>query len=339
MKRAVLIVLALLCCAPAFADTGGSMGGGSWSGGGGGGGYSGGGGGGYSGSHGSSYSSSSGGGSAGGAEAVLLIVGIAIWGILALVKYAANKDVYDPSADDGILGLGHFTPAADTIDVTVLRVAIDARSRKYLQSELARIAKLADTATPSGRATMLREVSLTLRRLRDAWVYAGAVNEPMRALGSQQQVFARHVNDARSRFKEETIRNEQGIHTATPASDYTARTDDGPGLILVSLIIAARRELYTVTRIGNGDDLRQALDGAGTLDASILVAVEIVWQPSEDGDRLSSVKLESLYPRPELVPIQGALVGKVFCAYCGGPFPMELISCPHCGAPAPGRHA
>ena len=110
-------------------------------------------------------------------------------------------------------------------------------------------------------------------------------------------------------------------------------------MILVSLIIAARRELYTVTQIGSGDDLRQALDGAGTLDASILVAVEIVWQPSEETDRMSSMELEALYPRPELIPLRGALVGKVFCSFCGGPFPMELVSCPHCGAPAPGRNA
>ena len=102
-------------------------------------------------------------------------------------------------------------------------------------------------------------------------------------------------------------------------------------------MIAARRELFTVTRIGNGDDLRAALEAASQLAPTALVAIEVIWQPSEDEDRLSSLELEARYPRPDVIPIQGALVGKMFCDHCGGPFPAELVSCPHCGAPAPGR--
>ena len=135
------------------------------------------------------------------------------------------------------------------------------------------------------------------------------------------------------------MRNEDGVHTATSASEYTPRSDEGAGLILISIIIAARRELFTVRQIGNGEDLRAALDGVGTLDTNTLVAVEVVWQPSEDTDRMSSMELEATYPKPQIVPILGALVGKTFCTYCGGPFPAELVSCPHCGAPAPGRSA
>ena len=110
-------------------------------------------------------------------------------------------------------------------------------------------------------------------------------------------------------------------------------------MILVSIILAARRTLYTVSEIGSGQDLSAALEAAGTLTAANLVAVEIVWQPSEDSDRLSSVELEAKYPRPELIPINGALVGKTFCTYCGAPFPAELVSCPQCGAPARETHA
>ena len=75
-------------------------------------------------------------------------------------------------------------------------------------------------------------------------------------------------------------------------------------------------------------------DAASQLSTGSLIAIEIVWQPSEDSDRLSSMELEAKYPRPDLIPLQGALVGKTFCTYCSGPFPAELVSCPHCGAPA-----
>jgi uncharacterized membrane protein len=219
----------------------------------------------------------------------------------------------------------------------VLRIAVDGRARKFVQSELARIAKLADTNTDEGRALMLREVAMLLRRLRDAWVYGGAVNQEMGSMSAQHSVFQHHVDDARARFREETIRNEQGVTTSTAPAQYTPRSDEGAGLILVSIIVAARRELFTVETIGHGDDLRRALEAASQLTPDNLVAIEIVWQPSEDSDRLSSMELEAKYPRPELIPIQGALVGKTFCSYCGGPFPAELVSCPHCGAPAPGR--
>jgi len=231
------------------------------------------------------------------------------------------------------MGYGNDTSIED-VDVSVLRVAIDGRARKFVQTELARIASAADTSTDEGRVAMLREVTLMLRRLRDAWIYGGAINEAMGDIDHEKSVFDHHVDDARVRFREETITNEQGVKSTTEASHYVPRSDEGAGVILVSIILAARRELFTVTEIASGNDLRNALESAATLTTDSLVAVEIVWQPSEDSDRLSSIELEAKYPRPELIPISGALVGKVFCAYCSGPFPAELVSCPHCGAPA-----
>jgi uncharacterized membrane protein len=262
----------------------------------------------------------------------MLLVGFVVIVIVA----GAVKSTMETN-DSGLSSYVEPYVPLDTVDVSVLRIAVDGRARKFIQTELKQIAETTDTATPQGRTAMLREVALLLRRVRDAWVYGGAINEPMRAIGASKTVFDRHVDDARSRFREETIRNEQGTKTSTAASSYTPRSDEGAGVILVSVIIAARRELFTVNRIGSGDDLRQALDSASQLATDNLVAIEIVWQPSEDADRLSSMELEAKYPRPDLIPIQGALVGKTFCSYCGGPFPAELVSCPHCGAPAPGR--
>jgi uncharacterized membrane protein len=352
----LIALVLLLVTGAAIADTGGSMGGGSWGGGGGGGGYSGGGGG-YSGGGGGYSSSSSGGGgswshsssggggwsssdgsSGGGAmppAVILFLVGIAA--IVIFIKLYADGG-FDTSNDYSYMSAASpYNPA--TADVTVLRVVVDGRARKFVQTELMRIANVADTKTEEGRATMLREVSMMLRKLRDAWVYGGAVNEPMRHLDNTKRIFDKHVDDARSRFREEVIRNADGTIQTRAASEYRPRSDEGAGLILVSMIVAARRELFTVNKIGDGDDLRRALEGASQLTPNHLIAIEIVWQPAEETDRLSSMELAAKYPRPDLIPITNALVGKVFCAYCTGPFPGELVSCPHCGAPAPGREA
>jgi uncharacterized membrane protein len=142
-------------------------------------------------------------------------------------------------------------------DVTVLRVAIDARARKRVQSELARIAGVADTKTAEGRAAMLREVALMLRRLRDSWVYGGAHNEPMMSMREAETCFRGHVDDARAKFRTETVRNEQGAITRADAPELHSTSDDGPGVMLVSLIVAARHELFTVNRIADGEELRR----------------------------------------------------------------------------------
>ncbi|MGE0397799.1 MAG: DUF1517 domain-containing protein [Kofleriaceae bacterium] len=342
-RAIVFLVLMAGISIPALADTGGSMGGGDWGGGGGGGG------GGYSSSsdysssssssdysYSSDYSSSNNYSSSDGSSTPLngfhIVGGLVIlvaWGVIQLAMKNSRGGFNYASTYHA----SSYIPM-DSVDVSVLRIALDGRARKFVQSELAKIAKTADTKTSEGRIAMLREVSLMLRRVRDAWVYGGAVNEPMRSLSAAKPVFDRHVDDARSRFRTETIRNVQGTTTTTHAPDFIPRSEEGAGVILVSIIVCARTELFTVKNIGTGEDLRKALEAAPHRAASDLVAIEIVWQPSEETDRMSSMELEAKYPHPELIPITGALVGKTFCEYCGGPFPAELVSCPHCGAPA-----
>lgn len=349
--RSLFLVLLLLFTGGALADTGGSMGGGNWGGGGstsGRSGYSGGNSssGGYSSpsrsysspsssgwssssSSRSSRSSSDDGGSGCtvaegiGATFVLLILAVIIG---ALIR--ADRPSHTT-----------YAPPPPSVDLSVLRVAVDGRARKFVQTELRRIAETADTRTDWGRAYMLHQVAFLCRRLRDAWVYGGALNYEMRAIGDAKQQFDRAVDDARSRFREEVIRNADGTITRKQPSAYVPRSDEGEGLILISIIIAARRELFNVNRLGDAEHLRLAFDAMSQLPQENLVAVEVVWQPAEENDRMSSMELEAKYPFPDIAPFPHSLVGKTFCTHCSGPFPAELVSCPHCGAPAPGREA
>jgi uncharacterized membrane protein len=269
------------------------------------------------------------------------IIGIVITSLIVLVLFGKAVYAAMERADNSYVSLsaGIYPFNTGDVDVTVLRVAIDGRARKFVQRELEVIADQYDTATADGRAGMLSEVANLLRRTRDAWVYGGAVNEPMRTLGETKPAYDRFVDDARSRFQYETISNVQGQRTKMAGPDITPHSFEGEGLILVTLVIAARTQLYTVTFIRDGEDLRKALEAVSYVSADQLVAVDIVWSPSEENDRMSSMELEARYPKPEIIPITGACAGrrasgKTFCAYCSGPFPAELRSCPHCGAPA-----
>src|SRR5690606_35074431 len=156
-----------------------------------------------------------------------------------------------------------------------------------------------------------------------SWLYGGADNEPMRPRDEALAAVARHVDDARSRVKH-PAKISTPLHP--PAS-----------LVLVSIIVAARGELLSVTDLATGEDLRRALEAAAHRAPDDLIAVELVWVPSEPGATLTSLDIEAHYRTSELHPLPGAMVGKVFCTYCAGPFPGELVTCPHCGAPAPGR--
>jgi hypothetical protein len=211
--------------------------------------------------------------------------------------------------------------ASGTIDVTVVRIAVDGRAAKFVQSELEAIVKTYPGDTDDSRARKLRELSIMLRRVRDSWIYGGADNDPLRPRAEALAAVARHVDEARSRVKQ-------------PVTQLAAPSRPPIGLILVSVVVAARGELMTVTDLATSEDIRRALEAAVDRAPSDLLAVEVVWVPGEAGQQLSSLDLEAHYRTSELHLLAGSRVGKTFCTYCGGPFPMELVTCPHCGAPA-----
>jgi hypothetical protein len=173
-------------------------------------------------------------------------------------------------------------------DVGVVAIAVDSSVSKFVQDGLARL---------PADATKMRELGLLLRRVRDAWLAGGAVNEPVRRDDDAMAVFAKHVADARA------LRS-----VAT-----------GGAMLLVTIVVAARGELATVSDAGGAEELRRALEAAAYRDD--LVAVDVI--ATGIGDL-----------PPGMVRLATSLAGKVVCKSCGAPFPAELVSCPRCGAPA-----
>jgi uncharacterized membrane protein len=317
--------LTLVAGAAAARPTGGSMGGGSF-------GHSSSSGGSHSsGGYPSSYPSSGGSHSSGGSlssDDTGTVFALMFGSVFVLILVGVAQDSVDARAR---ARRDRVAAARASVDVTVLHVGLDARARPFVQRELARIAEIADTATADGRMTMLREVALLLRRLRSSWLYGGAYNEPLETMGGAESTFHHHVDDARARFTHEVVHNEQGVVTRAATPDLVTSSDDGPGIVLVTIVVAAGIELFTIGEIADGEDLRKALEGLSNLTSGALVAVEVVWMPAADRDHLSSVELEVAYPPPAIYKLEGAIAGKVFCGYCGCPYPAEALSCPNCG--------
>jgi uncharacterized membrane protein len=213
-----------------------------------------------------------------------------------------------------------------------LALGVDWRARADLQAALAQLAASGDTGSEAGRARLLGETTLALRRAELSWLYVGYQELGWRAPSEAESTFRNAANDARARFQREMVRNADGHVTTGPApAALSARPEEGPGLIVVTVIVVARRRPQPVADPRDATSIRAALDDRGTLRADELVAFEVVWSPAAEEDRMSSAELEQHYPDLALID-PATIAGRVFCSYCQGPFPMELLKCPHCGA-------
>lgn len=214
---------------------------------------------------------------------------------------------------------------------SVLQIGLDWHVRAGVQTQLARLAREGDPASREGRARLLGETTLALRRAETGWLYAAYRQESRLGREDAERLYRAAGQEARARFRREVVRNAGGDIVEQSAEMPAPRADEGPGTAVVTLIVVARRDVAPVSDVRNARDIREALGDRGTLTPDEIVALEVVWSPALETDRMSSAELEQFYP--ELAKIDPAsIAGRVWCEYCGGPFAMELLRCPHCGA-------
>src|SRR5690606_19039454 len=185
------------------------------------------------------------------------------------------------------------------------------------------------------------ETVLALRRAEMSWLYAAVANYHPMSAASAEGIFRQLGVDARSRFRHELVRNVDGHKTEMQAPELRARPEEGEGVVVVTLIVAARREIVDVHQVQDARRLKTLLDDiVAVANPNMLVAMEVIWSPAAENDRMSTAELETLYPHLKKID-ENSIAGRIFCSYCRGPFAAELLKCPHCGAPAPGpsQHA
>ncbi|MCB9593267.1 MAG: DUF1517 domain-containing protein [Sandaracinaceae bacterium] len=280
----------------------------------------------------STPTSSSGGGGGGfglgGLCCLVFIVGII--GLVVVGKMFGSKKGGSGAKASGGPAAYH---GPDAMHVSRLSIGIDWRARRDVQGTLTRLAQSGDTSSPQGLANLLRETVLALRRAEMSWLYIAQENSGPMAPQSAEQQFHQIANNVRARFQKETVRAGWGGGVQQQdAGAMQANKNEGEGTVVVSLIIASYRPLAAMQN-PDANQLRTALDNRAALTADQLGALEVVWSPSEENDRMSSAELEQNYPEMSLID-PNSIAGRIFCTYCQGPFAMELLTCPHCGAPA-----
>jgi len=218
------------------------------------------------------------------------------------------------------------------IDIAALRLGIDWRSRRFVQERLEALAKSGQTSSKRGLVELLRETASLLQNARLAWLYTDVVNHQPMNQGQAQGTFKTLAIDARSRFRREVVRAMDGAVTEEDAGERSAKPHEGPGVVVITLIVAARRELLDVIQERDAQEVQGLLAELQTVSPGELVALEVVWSPADENDRMSTAELEARYPEMQLFE-EATVGGRIFCGYCAGPFADELAKCPHCGAP------
>jgi uncharacterized membrane protein len=223
--------------------------------------------------------------------------------------------------------------AAAQIFVSRITLGIDWRARREIQEKLAELAAGGATDTNTGRLELLVDTVNALRSTRHAWLYAYHAGGP-RILDARdaQRCFQREVDDLRGRFRDEVVRAADGQLVRSTPPELRVQATEGQGTVVVSLVVAARRDLGALGEVRTAKQVHEALLVRRDLGRDDLVALEVVWSPAAENDRMSTAELEQNYPELRLIDPNG-IAGRVFCRHCHGPFARELGVCPHCGAP------
>jgi uncharacterized membrane protein len=258
---------------------------------------------------------------------VLMLIVLAV--ILFVAQLPRRPDASERSYGRDYLRVVGPPASPGLVDVSMLQLAIDWRARKFVQGELAKLAREGDTASKEGRVRLLRAATSALSSVKLAWLYAGARNFRPMLQAQAQTEFQRIANDVRSSFRQEIVRASAGRVVSIEAVGVRAKEHEGAGVVLVSVIVAARREIFDVDA-NRAASIEHLLGALQSLSADEVVALSVVWTPAAEEDRMSTDELEAR--NRHLVKL-GDIGGRVFCRYCAGPHAEELATCPHCGAP------
>lgn len=201
-----------------------------------------------------------------------------------------------------------------TFVIRRLSLAVGPEARAEVQQALRSIAAGGARTSPEREKLVGATLELLRRHAPHVRYALWSVERHRASVGKRR--FVELTQSLRERFRHETVGG------TAPVPHVTASPEEGPGLVVVTLIAtgAPRRSFPTTL------DVPAALDA---FHARWPVGVELIWSPSESNDRMSSAELETLYP--ELARLSND-VGRVTCAFCGALHAKELRTCPACGA-------
>ena len=188
-------------------------------------------------------------------------------------------------------------------DVQTLAIGLDSRARPAVQKRMRALAEHGDTKTKAGLAALLTEAIRVLLAHEASFTHAWCESTPKLPPPDAERRFREAAQRARARFPVEVIRNADGTTTKKPPPPLPLSSAE-PGVVIVTLVLARRSELADLESHPSREMLRRALEDAARTTAADLVAMEVIWSPAEDADRVSAAELASRHP--EIAPLDPA---------------------------------
>lgn len=254
--------------------------------------------------------------------------------LVALRRWLQRLDPAERRVFGRISGavLPTLTPTVTTLQVATISLAFDAAARRDLQAGLAAQAASARLASSDDLARALRETLATLRQRSPGLQATHAAYASSPSAQQARADFEARASMERGRYVVETLRVDAAGARTVPLS-VARRTEEGGGLVVVSLVVAWSGPVGALLPLSSRDDLDGAAARFAALGPSVK-ALEVVWVPSEDGDVMSSAEMATVFPDLAWVDDEAAArFGRAVCASCRTAYARELGACPNCGAP------
>jgi len=206
-------------------------------------------------------------------------------------------------------------------EIRRISLGFDWSERARIQQALERMAKNYDMGSARGMHGAASEAAQLLIDALPAARY-GMFQRYLESQSRAERRFFDLAQDLKSRFRHDTRRGGR--------QDFQAKAEEGQGLVVVSFVVGATRHLGPMGSSLDRQAIARLLQAAVRISPQELVALEVVWSPAAEMDRMSSLELERVYP--ELMPLDSASLGGISCSYCGAVHAAELPTCPACGA-------
>jgi uncharacterized membrane protein len=223
-----------------------------------------------------------------------MLVGIVALGTLMVVRSirrASRRGALTTSA-----GLDPYDDVTDGVDrAFVYKVQLGVgRSGRGIQQRLEEFASTGDTSSEAGLAELLRQTGLELLREKDSIRYGLVEPSGPFSLTNGETKLNGAAMAERSRYQVERVRGNAGQVRRSDAA--SAVGSEALEYIVVTVLVATRQPLGGLQKL----DGRQGLDGVlaelGSVAASNLLGLEVVWTPADPEDSLTATDLMTTYP-------------------------------------------
>ncbi len=208
-------------------------------------------------------------------------------------------------------------------EVRCISLGFDWRERGAIQETLRRLAAQSDMRSADGMHDAAGAAVRELIRALPAARYA-AVRRSEGPPRVAESAFHRITTELKARYRHDVVERGRDPSVAR-------RAEEGEGWVIVSLVVGVTRLLPWVPVGLDRETLGSAMSAITRASPDELVALEVVWSPAVETDRMSSLELETLYPELQKLDPDDA-AGARSCGHCGAARAGEIAVCPACGS-------